>query len=89
MLTTSFASVAPPSDYKYKFLEDVYIELGSKSSEIVKLVYTVFQKHIDLTGFLCTKQRAYINLLQTPDKNKFEFDVDNLMGLYICQMLIF
>jgi hypothetical protein len=74
---------APPSDFRYKFLEKILIELGTKSGAIMDLIYTGFQTHIYLVDSSYGEQRAYIYLLKSLDRGKLVFDVDKLIELYV------
>jgi hypothetical protein len=78
----------PPSDFKYKFLESVYIELAFKKEEVMSLVYEVFQGYIYLDESSYSEQRAYINLLKSLDRSKLVFEVDSLIDFHMNQLWI-
>jgi hypothetical protein len=71
------------SNYKYEFLNNIYIEIGNHSKQILDLVYCQFQKHIYIDDFLYSEQKSYIDLLKNLEKSKLSFEEEKLIDYYL------
>ncbi|MGV8090758.1 MAG: restriction endonuclease [Mangrovibacterium sp.] len=71
------------SNYKYEFLDKVYIEIGNNNSQAMELVYNQFQKYIYIDDLSYSEQKSYIYLLQNLDKSKLDFEEEKLLDFHL------